>query len=96
MRAAATSNLSRLASSVSIIGLPTKWIRCGATPSLPRCATASALVAKSRSESRSVTRRLTSSGIEGSKLRSPASTWASGICSLAATSAAATVELTSP
>ena len=44
----------------------------------------------------SVTRRLTSSGIVTSKLRSPASTCATGMSSLAQTSAAARVELTSP
>ena len=44
----------------------------------------------------SVTRRLTSSGIVASKLRRPASTCASGMSSLAQTSAAASVELTSP
>ena len=44
----------------------------------------------------SVTTRLTSSGIERSKLRSPDSTWATAIPSLAAHSAAASVELTSP
>ena len=43
-----------------------------------------------------MTRRLISSGMVRSKLRRPASTWASGICSLAATRAAATVEFTSP
>ena len=42
-----------------------------------------------------MTRRLISSGIVSSKLRS-ASTWAMGICSLAATRPAATVEFTSP
>ena len=44
---------------------------------------ASGLVTNSRSESRSVTRRLTSSGIVSSKLRRPASTCASGMASFA-------------
>ena len=71
-------------------------MRLGSVPSLPRWAIASGLVANSRSASRSVTIRLISSGIVRSKLRSPASTWASGMPSFAATRAAATVELTSP
>ncbi len=49
-----------------------------------------------RSESRSVTSRLISSGIVRSSLRRPASTWATGISSFAATSDAASVEFTSP
>ena len=57
---------------------------------------ASGLVTKQRSERMSVTRRLTSSGMVMSKLRSPASTCASGRPILAATSAAAVVEFTSP
>ena len=40
--------------------------------------------------------RLISSGMLRSKLRSPASTWATGISSLAAVSAQASVEFTSP
>ena len=48
------------------------------------------------SASESVTMRLISSGMERSKLRRPASTWATGISSLAAAIAAAIVEFTSP
>ena len=48
------------------------------------------------SESWSTTRRLSSSGISRSKLRSPASTWAMGMRRYEAVIAAATVELTSP
>ena len=51
---------------------------------------------KSWSASWSVTIRFSSSGIVRSKLRSPASMWATGTRILAAVSAAATVELTSP
>ena len=50
----------------------------------------------SRSASRSVTMRLISSGIVRSQLRNPASTWAMRMPIFAATSAAATVEFTSP
>ena len=50
----------------------------------------------SRLEIWSVRIRLISSGIERSNERSPASMWATGMSSLAATSAAASVEFTSP
>jgi hypothetical protein len=53
-------------------------------------------VTRHSAESWSVIRRFTSSGMVMSKLRSPASTWATGMCSLAATRAAAIVEFTSP
>ena len=53
-------------------------------------------VTNSSAHSWSVSRRLISSGIESSKLRSPASTWATGTPSLAAAIAAPRVELTSP
>ena len=65
-------------------------------PSRRRLSTPSGLVTKRRSESTSVTTRLISSGIVRSKLRSPASTWASGRCAFEATIAAARVEFTSP
>jgi hypothetical protein len=48
------------------------------------------------SEIRSVRTRLTSSGIDQSPERSPASRWATGMPSLVAASAHASVELTSP
>ena len=70
-----------------------------APPGSPRragCRSASGLWMKSWSASWSVTIRLISSGIVRSKLRRPASMWATGISSLAAVSAAARVELTSP
>ena len=44
----------------------------------------------------SATMRLISSGIRRLKDRRPASTWATGMCSLAAASAPASVELVSP
>ena len=50
----------------------------------------------SRSAMASVSSRLISSGIVRSKLRRPASTWATGMPSLTAASAQATVLLTSP
>jgi hypothetical protein len=56
------SNFSRFPSSVSIIGLPTKWIRSTPRPSFARCPIASGLVTKRLSESWSVKRRLISSG----------------------------------
>ena len=87
---------SRCASSVSIMGLPTKTTRSPVMPSAARLTSPSGAVTKSGSLSRSVTRRLTSSGMVGSKERRPASTCATGMSSLAHTSAAASVELTSP
>jgi hypothetical protein len=51
---------------------------------------------KSRSLSESATMRLVSSGMVRSNERRPASMWPMGIWSFAATSAAASVELTSP
>ena len=58
--------------------------------------TASGVWQKSRVETSSVSRRLIYSGIRMSKLRSPASTWAIGIPSLAAASAPASVKFVSP
>ena len=87
----------RIATSVSIIVLPTKWI------ALAGDALAQQVVARlGRVDEQQVGRprrsrsRLISSGIVRSKLRSPASTWATGMPSFDATSAAASVELTSP
>ncbi len=85
-----------LASSVSIIGLPTKWMRSAGTPVAVRLSQPSGLVTNSSSHSWSVRRRLISSGIVSSHERRPASTCATGMPSLTATSAAASVELTSP
>ena len=85
-----------LASSVSIIGLPTRCTASAGLPSRARCPIASGDVTNSSAHSWSVSRRLISSGIESSKLRSPASTWASGTPSFAAARAAPRVELTSP
>jgi len=76
--------------------LPTRWMRSGGTPSLNRFSSPSGEGVRRISASRSVTTRLTSSGMRMSKLRSPASTWATGIQSLAATTLQASVELTSP
>ena len=88
---------ARVATRVSIIVLPTKWMRssldafarAGSRPPRRECS-------EQRSASSSATIRLISSGIVRSKLRRPASTCATGIAELAATSAAASVELTSP
>ena len=85
-----------LASSVSIIGLPTRCTALTGRPSFARYPIASGEVANIRLDSWSVSRRLISSGIVTSKLRRPASTCAIGMPSLAATSPAATVEFTSP
>ena len=76
--------------------LPTSSIWCSAKPSARRLSTPSGDGASSRSETRSVTTRLTSSGIDQSRLRSPASTWATRQPALAPTRAQASVELTSP
>ena len=94
---AAASNRSRFASSVSIIGLPTRWTRSGRDAHRARgCRRPRGWSRTAGPTSRSVTRRLISSGIVSSKLRRPASTWAIGSPVFDATSAAATVELTSP
>ena len=85
-----------LASSVSIIGLPTRCTASAGRPSRARWPIASGDVANSSAHSWSVSRRLISSGIESSKLRRPASTCAIGTPSLAPASAAPMVELTSP
>ena len=65
-------------------------------PSAARFSTAVSDGQKSSRERRSVTTRLTSSGMRMSNERRPASTCASGTPSLAATSAPASVELVSP
>ena len=65
-------------------------------PSAARLATAVGVGANSQLERWSETTRLTSSGIRRSKERSPASTWATGTVSLAATRAPASVEFVSP
>ena len=84
--------------SVSIITLPTRWILRRSTPSETRFLSASGPVVNSRSDNASVTIRLTSSGIDRSRDRSPASTWATlmGGDIFAATIEQAIVELTSP
>ena len=68
----------------------------GRCPRAPGCRAALRSVVKSRSASWSVSSRLSSSGMPRSPLRRPASTCATGMPSLAAQSAAAMVELTSP
>ena len=65
-------------------------------PSAARFSTASADVQSSRSLTRSVTTRFTSSGIAQSRERSPDSRWPTAMLSFVAASAAAIVELTSP
>ena len=77
--------------------LPTRTIRSAGDAFAQRGSrSASALGVNNRSESRSVSTRLISSGIVRSQLRSPASTCATRTPSLPATSAQARVELTSP
>jgi len=80
----------------SIITFPTRWICSCGTPSAFRFKSPSSEGVNSRSDRRSVTIRLISSGMVRSKERSPASTWPTGTSNLAQTKAAATVELTSP
>ena len=87
---------SRLKRSVSIIRLPTTAMRASGTPSASRLTRPLSSVTSRRSAIASVTRRLISSGMVRSKLRRPASICTSGTFSFAATSAQATVELTSP
>ena len=65
-------------------------------PSAARFWIASAEVQSRRLATRSVSTRLISSGIDQSPERRPDSTWTMGTPSLAAASAAAIVELTSP
>ncbi len=65
-------------------GCPRSGSARRSTPSRARLSSASGLVTNSRSDRTSVTRRLTSSGIVMSKLRSPASTWAIGMPRLGA------------
>ena len=86
----------RLASSVSIITLPTKWIFCSLMPKFLRFWLATSLVVKNQSVNVSVTILLISSGIVRSQLRMPASTCATCVCSFLATIAQAIVEVTSP
>ena len=81
---------------MSIITLPTRRTFSSATPSRRRFARPLGSETSRRSATASVRRRLISSGIVRSKLRRPASTWATGIPSLTAASAQATVLLTSP
>ncbi len=71
-------------------------MRSASIPSLLRFSLADGSVVNSASLIRSVSIRLISSGMGRSRLRSPASTWATGIPSFTATSAAASVEFTSP
>ena len=65
-------------------------------PSVARLATAVGVGAKSQRERWSATTRLISSGMRRSKLRRPASTWATGTPSFEAASAPASVEFVSP
>ena len=75
--------------------LPTWWTPA-VLPSAARLARPLGSLTSRRSATASVTIRLTSSGMARSKLRRPASTWATGMCSLTAVRAQARVELTSP
>ena len=76
--------------------LPTRKTRSAATPSRRRFSTPLGSVTNSQWLIASVRMRLISSGIVRSKLRRPASTWATGTPSLTAVRAQAIVELTSP
>ena len=62
---------------VSIMVLPTRKMASAGRPSRRRLSTASCSVANRRSDRASVSTRFTSSGMVRSKLRRPASTWAS-------------------
>ena len=79
----------------STITSPTTWTP-STTPSASRLRAATSVGQKSCAARWSVTTRLISSGMRRSNDRRPASTCATGIMSLAATSAAAIVELVSP
>ena len=81
---------------VSIITLPTTNTFSGATPSARRFRTPDSSVTKNRSLMASVSFRLISSGIDMSKDRRPASTWATFVPSFFAGSAHPMVEFTSP
>ena len=63
-------------------GVAHKVYSFGGMPSATRLTSASREVVKSRSLSWSVTRRLSSSGMVRSRLRRPASTWATGMLQL--------------
>ena len=87
--------MSLKASDTSAITSPTSRTS-PATPSRSRFATAVSVEHSSRSLAWSVSTRLSSSGIERSNERIPASTWATGTRAWAAASAPASVELVSP
>ena len=76
--------------------LPTSWIPVAGQPSASRLSRASGEWMNRSWENWSATIRLISSGIVRSNERRPASTWPIGMRSLAAVSAAASVEFTSP
>ncbi len=86
----------RIISNESIMMLPTRSIREAGTPSRSRFSSASGDGVHSTSQMASVARRLISSGMRRSPLRSPASRWITGIQSLVPTMAQAAVEFTSP
>ncbi len=71
-------------------------MRSRGLPSRTRFSSPAGSVTKNQSLIASVTRRLISSGIAMSPLRSPASTCATGTCSFLATIEHASVEFTSP
>src|SRR6185437_14497079 len=68
---------SSAATTLSIMALPAKTIFPSATPSRSRLSVPDCSVVNSRSETASATILLISSGMVRSKLRNPASTWAS-------------------
>ena len=87
--------MSRKASDTSAITSPTRWTSPAAA-SRRRLSTAVGVEQSSRSLAWSVSTRLSSSGIERSNERMPASTCPTGMRSWAAASAPASVELVSP
>ncbi len=82
--------------SVSIMVLPTKCTRSFANPRAERFSEACRECVNNKAANSSATILFTSSGMVMSPLRSPASTCPYGMSSLANTSAAASVEFTSP
>ena len=77
-RCSTSAMRSTVRNRVSIMMLPTRCTRLGSTPSAASCRSASDDGVKSQVASESTTTRLISSGMERSKLRSPASTWPTG------------------
>ena len=88
--------MSRNASDTSAITSPTSCDLAAARPRARGSRIAVSVEQSSRSLAWSVSTRLSSSGMERSKERMPASTWPTAIPAWAAASAPASVELVSP